>query len=140
MTDTDNEWIEQARVQYLDINTDGITYEYFKQAILDNLPKPTEVVAPVDIEEALNKIKDIIMWTMYEADYDKIRDILLHLKGTTPVEQINQERVSTIKKKYKKRLTTDSIDVNYVIYKQVYNEFLDDITSLQSSEEKVEWE
>lgn len=49
---TNNEWIEQARITYNEIPIwwkeckDEETA--FKQAILYNLPKPTEVVAPIE--------------------------------------------------------------------------------------------
>jgi hypothetical protein len=92
---------KQARTKYSKLSEEDKEKDRkFAREILDNLPKPTEVVAPV--------------------------------------EPINQERLSAIKKKYKKRLTTDSIDVNYAIYKQVYNEFLDDITSIQSDSEVLQ--
>lgn len=95
---TDNEWIEQARLTYNEIPIwwkeckDEETA--FKQAILYNLPKPTEVVSPVDIDEILNEYFTDTMRGTPRVELERI--LRKHLKGTQPVEPINQERLSEL--------------------------------------------
>jgi hypothetical protein len=58
----DNEWIEKARQQYsmcMSPKRHEIHCELFKQSILSNIPKPTEVVAPVDIDKIINDINKL---------------------------------------------------------------------------------
>lgn len=103
MTDTNNEWIEQARLTYNEIPIwwkeckDEETA--FKQAILYNLPKPTEVVAPVDIEDIIEKIWYVKRYsdTRY-FDWEEVKKELRKIlsKWTTPVEPINQEKEQLI--------------------------------------------
>lgn len=102
---TDNEWIEKARQQYsmcMSPKRHEIHCELFKQAILSNLPKPTEVVALVDIEDIIEKIWYIKRYsdTRY-FDWEEVKKELKKLIIDNIPQSISREAVEKLREKYK---------------------------------------
>lgn len=94
---TDNEWIDDLYdIAVLDRS---LYRNEFRHYIEDNLSKPTEVVAPVDIDLVEDIMEDvhnqscIIRWDRAYIDLNTLKMILAEniSKVTTPVEPINQE-------------------------------------------------